>query len=271
MTQIAVLLCMSADTPKDLARRAVASTAAGLATGDSIFLLIDGGEREAAEFLTRDAHPIRLEILSSTKRSGLAAGLNHLVDHVLNNPMFGLLARMDADDESLPGRFHEQRAFLEVHQEVDILGGGCREVNEAGVFLQEKRMPQSHEQILEALPRRNPMNHPTVIIRRRVFEAGVRYRDDVGRIEDYHLWVDAAAMGFRFANLPNSVLNFRRDGSFFHRRGGWDLANAEANVRWRAMLVTKAVTPQNLSWMAAAWILRLLPAPLQSLLYRHLR
>ncbi len=271
MCRIAVLLCMAAGTPRELEDRALRSTAAGLDAGDEIFVYVDGGEGGTADGFAQVSYPVRVTVLGASERRGLACGLNVLLQEVLRRGEFDLLARMDADDESWPDRFREQRAFLTAHPDVDVLGGGCREVDENGNLLQEKSMPTTHDAILRALPQRNPINHPTVIVRRRVFESGLRYREDVGRMEDYHLWVDVAAAGFRFANLPGCVLNFRRDSTFFRRRGGWELAGAEFAVRWRAMNVLRARTPVNLGWAMAAWILRVLPPSFQQGLYRVLR
>jgi len=148
------------------------------------------------------------------QHQGLAACLNELIETVLCDERWGLIARMDADDESLPARMEMQRRFLAHHPEIDILGTACIEVNEHGQHLQTKRMQLVHKRIIRRMPRSNPINHPSMMIRRRVFESGLRYRTDVSRTKDYHLWIDAASKGFIFANLPQPLLNFRRDSHF---------------------------------------------------------
>ncbi|KEF41461.1 MAG: hypothetical protein ER33_11390 [Cyanobium sp. CACIAM 14] len=182
-----------------------------------------------------------------------------------------LLARMDADDESLPGRMACQRQFMLDHLEVDILGTACHEIDEHGTYLQLKTMPLTHRRIVDTLPRSNPLNHPTVMLRRRVFESGLRYREDVRRTEDYHLWISAARRGFVFANLEEPLLNFRRDSTFFQRRGGWRQACADLHVRFRAMVELRLFSPINLLWALAAFGLRIMPATVQQWLYLRLR
>ncbi|WP_094584264.1 glycosyltransferase [Synechococcus sp. BO 8801] len=268
---IATLLCMKGDTPAALALRAIRSTAASLAPGDVLYLRVDGGTLSDPELFRAAAAPARLVLREAAEGRGLAHGLNQLVEEVLRDPAIGLIARMDADDESLPGRMERQRRFLAEHRQVDILGTACHEVDEHGAYLQLKRMPLSHRAIVATLPRSNPLNHPTVMLRRRVFESGLRYREDVKRTEDYHLWISAAGSGFVFANLAEPLLNFQRDSGFFGRRGGWRQAWADLHVRIRAMRELRLFSAPNLLWAMAAFGLRLLPAVLQKWLYLRLR
>jgi hypothetical protein len=268
---IATLICMRAGSPEDLAVKAIRSTAASLTRDDIILLRIDGGLATDRELFQQAAAPVPLRLLGSARHQGLAACLNELIEEVLDDERWQLIARMDADDESLPARMQAQRTFLAEHPEIDILGTACIEVNEYGQHLQTKRMPLNHNAIIRNLPRSNPLNHPSVMIRRRVFASGLRYRTDVSRTEDYHLWIDAASKGFVFANLPQPLLNFRRDSRFFNRRGGLRQAIADSNVRLRAIRVLGQANPVDLFWIVAAFGMRLLPGRLQKLAYLYIR
>lgn len=271
MKRVAILIAVAAGTPLEFIGRALFSTASSLTPDDMFFVRIDGGAIPDRNFLQEASAPVPVKIFSSPERRGLAAGLNLLVHEVLGEPGWTYFARMDADDESHPERMLRQLDFMEKHPEVDILGTGCREVDEAGRLLQVKNMPLAHDRILETLPFRNPMNHPTVMFRRRVFESGLRYRTDVGLIEDYYLWTDAAAAGFRFANLPDPLLNFTRDRHFFQRRSGWRQAKADFSARIHAMKTLRRVSAVNFFRALAALGLRLMPASAQEFLYRRLR
>lgn len=268
---IATLICMRAGSPLDLALRAIRSTAASLTPSDIILLRIDGGLPENLELFQQAAAPVPLQHTGSQHHQGLAACLNELIEEVLRDERWHLIARMDADDESLPGRMEAQRSFLSQHPQIDILGTACIEVNEHGRHLQTKRMPLDHDAIVRNLPRSNPLNHPSVMIRRRVFASGLRYRIDVSRTEDYHLWIEAAAKGFRFSNLPQPLLNFRRDSRFFDRRGGFRQAIADATVRLRAIRLLGRPCPTDLFWVFAAFGMRILPGKLQKIAYLWLR
>lgn len=271
MSRIAVLICAAAGSPADLLLRALRSTAASMDSEDTFFLLGDGGELPEKQDLEEACRPAGLKIFRTAQRTGLAHGLNQLIERVLSESQWEFMARMDADDISHTGRLTRQREFLEKNRNIDILGTGCREVDEKGTLLQIKTMPLTHDRILASLPRRNPLNHPTVMFRRHVFERGLRYRADVGRIEDYYLWVDAAARGFRLGNLAEPLLDFRRDKDFFKRRSGVRQARAEWAARAHSMRVLRKETPGNYLWALAALGMRCLPASMQNILYQRLR
>ena len=262
---------MRAGSPEDLAVKAIRSTASSLTRDDIILLRIDGGLVADHDLFQQAAAPVPLRLLECEQHQGLAACLNELIEEVLGDGRWQLIARMDADDESLPGRMETQRDYLAEHPEIDILGTACIEVNEHGQHLQTKRMPLQHDAIVRNLPRSNPLNHPSVMIRRRVFASGLRYRIDVSLMEDYHLWIDAASKNFVFANLPQPLLNFRRDSRFFERRGGLKQAIADSHVRLRAIRVLGQANPADLFWIVAAFGMRLLPGRLQKLAYLYIR
>lgn len=264
-------MCVKGGEPLDLVLRAIRSTAASLSTDDAIFLRIDGDVPSSLIAYQAAAAPIALLLRPASRCEGLARGLNVLLEEVLADSQWQLIARMDSDDESLPGRMEKQRRWLETHPDVDILGTACVEVDQLCRPLQLKRMPLTHGTIVRTLPRKNPLNHPTVMMRRRVFEGGLRYRTDVSRTEDYHLWVSAAQQGYTFANLSEPLLNFRRDTGFFARRSGFRQACADLHVRLRATYVLGRHNPINPIWALSAFLLRLLPGKVQQVLYAYLR
>jgi len=267
---IAVIVSTLPDVNPQWLQQALTSTAIGLEPGDAIWLRIDGGFLTESQRLALEqaSAPIPLVIDSSRQRQGLAASLNELIDKVLENGRFSLVGRMDADDICHPDRFKLQRRYLAENPDVDIVGSCCREVDEQGQLIQLKRMPLNHADMVRSLPRRNVINHPSVLLRRAVFVSGLRYRPDVSLMEDYHLWISAVSGGWRMANLPEPLLDYRRDRNFFRRRGGWRQARADLLVRWRAIRELKQWSILNLTLMLAAGIIRLLPADSQAWFYR---
>jgi len=190
---IAVLICALAAEDEELVSRALRSTAIGLRSSDCIYLFVDGADSVDEARWSGWANGVSVRFHYSANRVGLAAGLNKLIDSALEHAQWAFFARMDADDECLPSRFDTQKQFLLEHPDIDVLGARCREVDESGMHLRTKSLPRTHGEIVGSLPRRNPLNHPTVMMRRCVFDSGLRYRPDVGLVEDWHLWIDAAA------------------------------------------------------------------------------
>src|SRR5207237_764081 len=59
-------------------------------------------------------------------------GLTRSLNRALGLARGALVARLDADDLAVPERVARQRAFLDGHPDVGLLGTGAREVDAAG-------------------------------------------------------------------------------------------------------------------------------------------
>jgi len=144
------------------------------------------------------------EVISFSTNKGLGSALNV----ALQKCTFDLVARMDADDISLPERFQKQVSFFSSNPSVDILGTAVQEIEVFGRLIGERYVPVTHETIISNLWT-CPMIHPTVMFRRfRILKAG-NYSTDLRRRQDYELWFRCAEHGLRFHNLPEMLLQYR--------------------------------------------------------------
>ena len=199
---------------------------------------------------------------------GLSTCMNFVVDWTLSNVKGGkYFFRMDADDISDPHRLEKQIAFLKKHPKVSILGSGLYEINEEGEKVGHRKLPQKHGEIIRFLPKRCSINHPTVAVRFTVFEKGFRYREDLMNTQDYFFWADLAAAGFKFANLSDKLLKFRRVNDFYKRRGLSKSVN-EFKARFYTMKVLHKYSLGNIVYAFAVLVLRLMPARIVKIAYR---
>ena len=153
-------------------------------------------------------------ILSNNVNMGLTKSLNKGIEYVHSE----YVARMDSDDISDPLRFEKQVAYLEKHPEVDVVGGALQEFNEANDCLNNRHYPQTPEESRNYILKASPLAHPTVMIRRRVFDSGIRYNEKYRTCQDVALWFELIAKGYKIANIPDITIYFRRDDSVFSRR-----------------------------------------------------
>ena len=148
-------------------------------------------------------------------------GLGPALAHGLQQCSHELVARMDADDISLPDRFEKQLAYFEKYPQTSILGGQIQEVDaESLTPVAVRRVPQTDEEIKQFLKSRCPFNHMTVMFKKSAVLAVGNYTP-FHLMEDYYLWARLAAEGYKMANVPDIVLNARVNAALYGRRGGW--------------------------------------------------
>jgi hypothetical protein len=120
------------------------------------------------------------------------------------------IARMDADDHSLPSRLQKQIAFLDAHPKCVVVGSNLEVIDEDGERIGGWPFPKDHPEILNALlGGRCVLGHPSVVMRKvAVIQAG-GYRSDHFPSEDLDLWLRLSEIG-EFANIPEPLVRYRR-------------------------------------------------------------
>lgn len=154
-------------------------------------------------------------VVGTETNNGLASALNYGLKYVETD----WVARMDSDDISVSERFKLQTEFLEANPNVCLLGGFTEEFNETPGDLKRKReVPIVNNDIVTVLQKRNPINHPTVFMKKQnVIDVG-GYSTECGKLEDYKLWVDMFLAGCEFYNLDTVLVNMRVGNGFIERR-----------------------------------------------------
>lgn len=267
--KLSVLMSVYHRESPEFLGQCLASLAAQTAPADEVVIVEDGplgAELEAVIRAAGQALPIvsvRLPV-----HGGLGAALRAGLDACRSE----LVARMDADDLSTPERFGRQLDFLERNPQVDVVGSAIAEFGSdplaiAGV----RRLPASGRPLLSFAKHRNPLNHVTVMFRRRaVLDAG-SYRP-CADFEDYHLWARMLRRGCRLHNLADVLVHVRCGNGMQRRRGGWSYLTREVAFQrflYRIGLVSAKDGVGNVLVRAP---LRLIPACLRSAFYlRFLR
>jgi len=196
-------------------RAALASVADAPARPGEILICVDGdlGDELGRAVLEGAALAGARLVANSGPR-----GLHHNLNHAARQVRTPWIARMDADDVSLPDRFVRQMRRLAEDPMIDVLGGAIREWAPDG-GARRRIVPMSHEAMLRWSLWRSPMNHQTVVMRTALFRACGGYPDIPGK-EDYGLWLKMLAAGGRFANLPEDLVDAQLGASFYGRRTG---------------------------------------------------
>lgn len=170
-------------------------------------ILIDDGSTDASGDILRKlaARDTRVRLIQRENR-GLIATLNEGVT-MARAPF---VARMDADDISLPCRLALQFERMCADPSLVVLGGAIRYLDAAGRLGRTVVYPTG-EKIETAILWGAPVAHPATMFRT---EAGRRvggYSHLFAHAEDYALWLQLRNSG-KVDNLPQTVLHYRVHG-----------------------------------------------------------
>ncbi len=235
--------------------RAVAAIRAQTFAGWELLVVDDGSTDGTAEWLRAEAaREPRLKVISPP-HAGIVTALNRGLAEAHGE----FIARMDADDESLPERLAEQVAFLDARADVGVVGSlvefaGNRAAS-AGYALHVDWLNSvvTPEQI--ALNRfvESPFAHPSVMFRRALVARHGGYR--AGEFpEDYELWLRWLEAGVRMVKVPRVLLRWHDQPdrlSRTDRRYGVEAfyrLKAEYLARW--LRANVSTTRQLLVWGA---------------------
>ena len=121
------------------------------------------------------------------------------------------IARIDADDIMVISRLEKQVAFLEGNPTIGICGSNAIEIEECGKTISMIEMPETHIEIKEKLTSMNPIIHPSVMIRKELFNL-IKYNNDYPSPEDYELWTKLESKT-KFHNLQEPLIKKRYHSS----------------------------------------------------------
>ena len=172
---------------------------------DFEFLIIDDGSTDGSARLIQQfaGADSRIRLISHAANRGLGAVLNQGVAAARG----ALIARMDADDFSLPERLERQVDYFRQHPGTDVVGSYALDVDARGRRVRERRVPVDHQRIVE-LVWSNPFIHTTVMFRRDAVLRVGSYAARLQRRQDYDLWFRCVRAGLQLANIPETLVHY---------------------------------------------------------------
>ena len=191
---------------------ALASTLADLGPDDELVAIDDGSsDRSAAITAAVATHDTRVVRITSGSAER-AAGVGGSLAQGLAIARGSLIARMDGDDLTLPGRFAAQRALLESDATLGAVGVWVEGFPAPGpgmlrylAWQASLVTPADHARAVfcEA-----PLCHPSTMMRRAALDAVGGWRENEWS-QDYDLWLRLDSAGYRFAKVPQVLFRWR--------------------------------------------------------------
>jgi glycosyltransferase involved in cell wall biosynthesis len=163
---------------------------------DLELIVVDDASTDQTSNLLDAVDDNRLRVLRNEEQVGLAASLNRGLDLAGGR----YVARLDADDVSLPKRLEHQVERLRAEPRCAVVGSAIVDLYEDGHSGTTHVLPGGATPLRWHALFSSPFFHPTVLVDRELLDAhGMRYDPAYLESEDYDLWTRL----FAFADGTN--------------------------------------------------------------------
>ena len=218
MKKYSVLMSVYAKEKPEFLRESMLSMYEQTIPTDDFVLICDGPLNDGLDKVIDEMQKKfgkKLRIFRFEKNQGLGLALKFGVEKCKNE----LIARMDSDDVAAKDRIEKQLKVFDKN-EFSVVGGYVAEFESSVKNAKSiRRVPERNEEILKFGKMRNPINHPTAMFKKEDVLAVGNYQN-VRYCQDYFLWVELLAKGYKFYNIQEVLVYMREDKNTFKRRSG---------------------------------------------------
>lgn len=168
---------------------------------DFEFIIIDDGSSDDTVDIIKSYKDDRIVFLQNERNMGVAATLNRGLEIASGE----YIARMDADDISLPDRLKKQKDYMDNHPKCAVCGSG---IECFGAMAQKRLFSQTHDALKVDLLFGCCLAHPSVMMRKDVIKSLGGYDLEYNGVEDYELWCRVADTS-NLASIPDILFKYR--------------------------------------------------------------
>jgi len=167
------------------------------------FLIINDGSTDKSKEIINSYNDSRIRLINNKENIGITRSLNN----GLSISKGEYIARMDADDISLPKRLKIQVKFMNRHPEIKISGTWAKIIGK-----KNKKYIKNYsdfEKIKTVSLFKNIVIHSSVIIRKEVLNKyHLKYNEGLKYSQDYELWIKCMRY-FKITNIKKYLLLYR--------------------------------------------------------------
>ena len=168
---------------------------------DFEFFIIDDASTDRTVEIIKEYTDARINLIIKPKNTGYTDSLNMAIKLAKGE----YIARMDADDISMPQRLAVQYEYLKKNNDILVLGSHYKIIG-SGV---EVRLPVTSEEAKLVALMHVPVAHPTVMMPKKLFtEHELYYDKNFEPAEDYDLWCKVLQIG-KIENIDEVLLQYR--------------------------------------------------------------
>ena len=185
---------------------------------DFEFLIIDDGSTDSSAEIIRSYTDPRIRLIRNEKNIGLTRSLNKGLKLAKGE----YIARMDADDISLPERFEKQVRFLDENKNVAVISSSVILVDSCGREVERWMLATDSDEIKRFFLRdQNQIAHPFSMYRKKCVEKVGMYREEFEAAQDFDLWMRMIEQ-YDIANIREPLGRYRvgnNSGSALYQAG----------------------------------------------------
>ena len=203
MSNISVIMSVYKEAPQILEQAIESILNQTFRTFEFIIILDNPSNFEAEKIIKKFSNQDnRIIYVKNEMNIGLSKSLNKAI--LISK--YEYIARMDADDISLPTRLEDQLLYMKKNN-LDLVGGYIEQITELGdTLIPCLKVPTSYSKIRRKLKFNNCIFHPTWLMKKEIFSFVNGY--GLNGVEDYEVLLkikDKYVMG----NIPKVVLKYR--------------------------------------------------------------
>lgn len=174
---------------------------------DFEFIIINDRSTDTSEAIITSYTDPRIRYFSNSRRLGATKSLNRGIRYARGI----YIARMDADDISLPDRLLKQVAYLEANPLCTVLATRVNLIDSNGNFCgkwADDLKYVTYDQIRKRLPASNCIAHASVMIRAFIIKK-YRYNGKLRYCQDHELWLRLCADNHRVEKINEPLHCYR--------------------------------------------------------------
>lgn len=176
-----------------------------------IILVDDPNNKEIIKYL-ESIQDTRVKIVVNESNLGLVQSLNKGLTLCKSD----FIARMDADDISLPTRLESQYKFLETYN-YDLCGSWYELFYDKNT-IRISKPPKLSDVCIKVLRYESCVAHPSWMVRKEVYDYLDGYRN-MDAVEDYDFLIRAAEANYKMGNVQEVLLRYRdNQNSISHKK-----------------------------------------------------